>query len=372
MLYYILRGEAMKKKFISILTLLVLSVNILASCKPKVRMKFSYNYFDSFDTLVKATGYFFSQAEADDFDKKLNEKLKHYDNLFDCHKEHQGINNVFAINKMAGKEKVKVDKALLDLIVQSKTLGQKYGSHVNIAFGAVIKPWEESMTKALENDKLTAEAPNIDELKEKAKYAKLDNIIIDKEESTVYISDENTMLNLGAVAKGYAVELICNELRDDGFDSFVISAGGNVKTIGHPNGDTSRKWTIGVENPFANSERKEGDTDIYDILYTMDKAIVTSGDYQRYFYGTDGVKYNHIIDTRTLTSARNFRAVTVITKDSGIADFLSTLLFTLSYEEGVEILKDFKDTEALWVNFDNTEFYTDGLKNYSEALGASK
>lgn len=361
----------MNKRKISLLVVIALLFSLLASCKPKVRMKFSFDYFDSFDTLVKATGYFFTQEEADKFDKKLAERLKYYDNLFDCHKEHEGVNNVYTINKMAGKEKVKVDTALLDLISQSKTLGLKYDSRVNIAFGAVIEPWEKSMTEALENDELKAATPDIEVLKERAKYASLNNIIIDKEESTVYITDERTKINLGSVAKGYAVELICNELKEDGFDSVVLSAGGNVKTIGHPNGETKRKWTIGVENPYSASEMKEGDSEIYDILYTMDKAIVTSGDYQRFFYGLDNVKYNHIIDTRTLSSARNFTAVTVITKDSGIADFLSTLLFTLTYEEGAEVIKDFPDTEALWINFDNTEFYTDGLKHYSKSLGAT-
>lgn len=361
----------MNKRKISLLVVIALLFSLLVSCKPKVRMKFSFDYFDSFDTLVKATGYFFTQEEADKFDKKLAERLKYYDNLFDCHKEHEGVNNVYTINKMAGKEKVKVDAALLDLISQSKTLGLKYDSRVNIAFGAVIEPWEKSMTEALENDELKAATPDIEVLKERAKYASLNNIIIDKEESTVYITDERTKINLGSVAKGYAVELICNELKEDGFDSVVLSAGGNVKTIGHPNGETKRKWTIGVENPYSASEMKEGDSEIYDILYTMDKAIVTSGDYQRFFYGLDNVKYNHIIDTRTLSSARNFTAVTVITKDSGIADFLSTLLFTLTYEEGAEVIKDFPDTEALWINFDNTEFYTDGLKHYSKSLGAT-
>ena len=361
----------MNKRKISLLVVIALLFSLLASCKPKVRMKFSFDYFDSFDTLVKATGYFFTQEEADKFDKKLAERLKYYDNLFDCHKEHEGVNNVYTINKMAGKEKVKVDAALLDLISQSKTLGLKYDSRVNIAFGAVIELWEKSMTEALENDELKAATPDIEVLKERAKYASLNNIIIDKEESTIYITDERTKINLGSVAKGYAVELICNELKEDGFDSVVLSAGGNVKTIGHPNGETKRKWTVGVENPYSASEMKEDDSEIYDILYTMDKAIVTSGDYQRYFYGLDNVKYNHIIDTRTLSSARNFRAVTVITKDSGIADFLSTLLFTMTYEEGAEAIKDFPDTEALWINFDNTEFYTDGLKHYSKSLGAT-
>lgn len=361
----------MNKRKISLLVVIALLFSLLASCKPKVRMKFSFDYFDSFDTLVKATGYFFTQEEADKFDKKLAERLKYYDNLFDCHKEHEGVNNVYTINKMAGKEKVKVDAALLNLISQSKTLGLKYDSRVNIAFGAVIELWEKSMTEALENDELKAATPDIEVLKERAKYASLNNIIIDKEESTVYITDERTKINLGSVAKGYAVELICNELKEDGFDSVVLSAGGNVKTIGHPNGETKRKWTVGVENPYSASEMKEGDSEIYDILYTMDKSIVTSGDYQRYFYGLDNVKYNHIIDTRTLSSARNFRAVTVITKDSGIADFLSTLLFTMTYEEGAEAIKDFPDTEALWINFDNTEFYTDGLKHYSKSLGAT-
>lgn len=361
----------MNKRKISLLVVIALLFSLLASCKPKVRMKFSFDYFDSFDTLVKATGYFFTQEEADKFDKKLAERLKYYDNLFDCHKEHEGVNNVYTINKMAGKEKVKVDAALLDLISQSKTLGLKYDSRVNIAFGAVIELWEKSMTEALENDELKAATPDIEVLKERAKYASLNNIIIDKEENTVYITDERTKINLGSVAKGYAVELICNELKEDGFDSVVLSAGGNVKTIGRPNGETKRKWTVGVENPYSASEMKEGDSEIYDILYTMDKAIVTSGDYQRYFYGLDNVKYNHIIDTRTLSSSRNFTAVTVITKDSGIADFLSTLLFTLTYEEGAEVIKDFPDTEALWINFDNTEFYTDGLKHYSKSLGAT-
>ena len=372
MLYYIIRGERVKKRNLSILMVFILCFSFLSSCKPNLRLKLSFNYFDSFDNLVKATVYFYTQAEADEFDKKLKEKLQYYDHLFDCHKEHEGINNVYTINKMAGKEKVKVDQALINLIIQSKNLGLKYDSRVNIAFGAIIEPWEKSMYKAIESKELKAETPDMNELKEKAKYASLSNIIIDKDESTVYVSDERTKLNLGAVAKGYAVELICTELKEDDFDSFVISAGGNVKTVGHPNGDSSKKWTIGIENPYAASEMKEGDSEIYDILYTMDKSIVTSGDYQRYFYSPDNVKYNHIIDTRTLSSARNFRAVTVITKDSGIADFLSTLLFTMTYEEGVEVLKDFKDTEALWINFDNTKFYTDGFKHYSKDLGATK
>lgn len=353
------------KKIIKFSLVLILSV-LLSSCsKPPIKRDF--NYFDSFDTITKAIGYFKDENAAKDFDKALHAKLIYYNNLFDCHKEYKNLNNVYTINKYSGEKAVKVDKALIDLIERYKDLGLKYDSKVNIAMGPVIELWDEKLKEYSEGDpNKSVSLPDMAQMKKRSLNTDLNNVIIDRKNSSIFLKNKGMKLNLGAVAKGYAVELISLELKDMGYNSFLISAGGNVKSVGSPY--NKNKWTVGIENPFY-KDGSEKMNEIYDIIYIKDKSIVTSGDYQRYFI-SNGVKYNHILDPDTLSSARNYRAVTVICKNSGDADFYSTLLFILPYEKASEVLKSLDDVDAIFINSDNTEFHTDGMKKYLKTLGA--
>ncbi|MDD4545927.1 MAG: FAD:protein FMN transferase, partial [Oscillospiraceae bacterium] len=129
-----------------------------------------------------------------------------------------------------------------------------------------------------------------------------------------------------------------------GYQSALLSIGGNVRAIGNKNGKDY--WKVGIQNPDTQSE---------DLLRVeiMDMSVVTSGIYERY-YTVGDKNYHHIIDPVTLFPADYFKAITIICKDSGIADGLSTAVFCLPYEQGLELIDSLPDTQALWVMHDGS------------------
>ena len=146
---------------------------------------------------------------------------------------------------------------------------------------------------------------------------------------------------MGALAKGYAVQKVCETLPE----GYLLSVGGNVVATG-PKPDGSA-WTVGVQDPDA-----AGEAYIHKLSISRG-SVVTSGDYQRR-YTVDGERYHHIIDPDTLFPADRWCAVTVIAADSGIADALSTTLFLMDREEGQKLL-DQTGREALWIGKDGTQ-----------------
>ncbi len=150
-------------------------------------------------------------------------------------------------------------------------------------------------------------------------------MVIDEAASTVQITDPETRLDVGAIAKGYAVEQVCRQAPA----GLLVSVGGNIRATG-PKAD-GQPWVVGIQSPDRDGE---------EFLHTLELSqgsVVTSGDYQRY-YTVDGVRYHHIIDPATLSPAAYWRSVTIVCADSGLADALSTALFTLPQAEGQALL----------------------------------
>ena len=171
------------------------------------------------------------------------------------------------------------------------------------------------------------------------------------EKNTVRRTDPRALIDVGAIGKGYATEKAAQYLESKGCTSYVLNIGGNIRIVGTKvNGDG---WVTGIKNPL--------DPEIY-AYYTKiaDTSCVTSGDYERYFM-VDNVKYHHIIDEETLMPAEYFSSVTIITKDSGLADTLSTALFCMSYEEGLELVESLDGVEVLWIFKDGEQKTTDGM-----------
>lgn len=156
-------------------------------------------------------------------------------------------------------------------------------------------------------------------------------------------------LDVGAIAKGYSVEQVSKTAVEHGFDSGLISVGGNVRTIGYK-GDDKGLWNVGIQNP------DRGQPDLYYVSLT-DKSLVTSGNYIRY-YTVDGKKYHHIINPETLFPTEYYDAVTIICRDSGVADALSTAVFNMPFEQGKELIESLPETEAVWI-------FPDGKTEYS-------
>ena len=137
-----------------------------------------------------------------------------------------------------------------------------------------------------------------------------------------------------------------------------MNVGGNIRSIGtRADGE---KWTVGIENPTGDTE-----TPFIAYLSVAGESVVTSGAYQR-FYVVDGQSYHHIIDPETLMPAAYFLSVSVICKDSGLGDALSTALFCMSEAEGRALVESLPDAEAMWVYPDGTQTYSAGFMQYSK------
>ena len=120
------------------------------------------------------------------------------------------------------------------------------------------------------------------------------------------------------------------------------------------------KWKAGIENP----DRDDKEKPFIEYVKVAGESIVTSGVYQRY-YVVNGENYHHIIDPATLMPGTNYRSVSVITKDSGLGDGMSTALFIMSYEEGKELVESLENVEAMWVMPDGELKYSSGFENYT-------
>ena len=132
----------------------------------------------------------------------------------------------------------------------------------------------------------------------------------------------------------------------------MLNIGGNIRIVGtKPDGGG---WNTAVKDP------KDPESQYSAILNLTDTACVTSGNYER-FFTVDGVRYHHIIDPDTLFPATQFASVTIVTRDSGLADALSTALFCMSYEDGRALAEKLGGVDVLWVEHDGTVRYTDGL-----------
>ncbi len=338
------------------ITCLLLSITIIfcfSSCKSE-KQKFTKTFIEYFDTASTVVGYEFDEEEFNKTCEFIEKQLEEYNNLYDIYKTYDNVNNIKTINQNAGKEAVKVDKKIIDLLVFSKEIYNKTNGNVNVAMGSVLKLWHEHREFGLSEPE-SATVPSKTELSKANNHTDINNVVIDTEKSTVYLKDSEMSLDVGAIAKGYATQCIAQSLTSMGKTSYTLNFGGNIRTIGNKGDDTP--WTASVTNPDLTAENSS----IMRVNLT-DCSFVTSGSYQRY-YEVDGVKYHHIINPKTLYPENNFTSVSIYAKDSGLADALSTALFNLSLEDGKKLLSAFEDAEAMWVTSNGEITYTDSFEN---------
>ena len=307
--------------------------------------RYEASFLTLFDTVTTMVGYADSEEAFTAQAQQIHDELLEYHQLYDIYNDYDGMNNLKTVNDNAGIAPVEVDARILDMLEFSKELYEETGGRVNVAMGGVLSLWHDAREAGIE-DPANAYLPDQDALEEAARHADWSNVVMDEEAGTVYLADPDMSLDVGAIAKGYAVERVC-ETAPAGM---LISVGGNVRATG-PKPDGS-PWVVGIENPDGG--------DFLHTLYVEDSSVVTSGDYQRY-YLVDGQRYHHIIDPDTLYPAARWRSVSILCADSGIADGLSTALFTLSQEDGQKLLDAF-DAEALWMTQDGELLYSPGFK----------
>lgn len=365
----------MKKHFKSFVTLglafLLLGSSLTACAKPE---RYSGQFMDVFDTVSMTIGFEKSEEKFNTLNDAAHQKLLTNHRLFDIYDDFTGINNLKTINDNAGKQPVKVDPAIIDLLKFGKEVYTLTDGKVNIAYGSVLRLWHEKREAGI-TDPEHAELPNPDALKEAAKHTNIDDIIIDEAQSTVFLKDPEMSLDVGGIAKGYSVEAAGDAVASLGTDSgFLLNIGGNVKAL-KKKADGS-KWVVPIESPTYMDTHSGNPYAATTYLDGM--SLVTSGDYERY-YVVDGKHYHHIIDPTTLMPATYHRSVTILMQDSGLADALSTALFNMPVSDGQALLEkinqgksNFEGTsylskqpvEAMWIEADGSTVTTPGFQDY--------
>ena len=164
---------------------------------------------------------------------------------------------------------------------------------------------------------------------------------------------EGMQLDLGAVGKGYAGELLADSFRDRGITSALLDIGGNIQLVGgRPDGSP---WRLGIKNPFG-----EG---IFGILEAEDQAVVTSGGYERYFTDAEGRRYWHILDPATGYPAdRGLASVTIVADSGALCDALSTAVFVMGLTKGVEYWKANGGFDMLLMTQEREIYLTEGIE----------
>ena len=301
--------------------------------------------------------------------------LAEYHQLFDIYHEYSGINNLCTLNKNAGGDALEVSPKLIDFLKYAKNLYVLTNGEMNIMMGAVLSLWHDARTDG-------SYIPTDEALAEASKHVSFDCLEIDESNNTVRITDKYARIDVGALGKGYATELAAKHLENKGIKSYVLNIGGNIRIIGTKTDGSG--WGTGINNPTYNYDidysrspciyswmHKDANGDnICDSCNTnkfvtkitiSDISCVTSGDYERYIT-VGGKKYHHIIDKDTLMPAEYFSSITILTKDSGLADALSTALFCMSYEDGLALIQSIGGIDVLWVYPDGTMAMTDGFE----------
>jgi thiamine biosynthesis lipoprotein len=248
-----------------------------------------------------------------------------------------------AIIKQAGIVPVKVDKELYDLIQRSIVYSKLSDGAFDISFEGLDGIWkfDGSMTSL----------PNAELINEKLPIIGSDKIVLNPNDTSVYLSVKGMRIGFGAIGKGYAADMAKRLLQKKGVTAGIINASGDLNTWGkQPNGDS---WTVAITNPFDKEKA-------FGILPLDNWAVATSGDYEK-FVEFDGVRYAHIIDPRTGYPAQGLVSVTIFAPTAEMADALATSVFVLGAEIGIDRVGQIPDVACIVVTEKGELFSTKNI-----------
>lgn len=341
---------------------------LLSGCTARRQEQYRTEFIDTFDTVITVIGYAESEEKFTEMAELIYKNFKEMHQLFDIYHDYNGINNIKTINDNAGVQPVKVDARIIDLIQTAIAWHEKTDGTVNIAMGPVLNIWHNARQKALAEPD-SAKLPVMDELEEAAQYADISKVVVDEASSTVYI-EAGMRLDVGAVAKGYTTQAVADLLESRGYDSVLISAGGNVKAIGTPKDGIRTKWGVGIKDPQSTLAHSLSEENLQDVAFVKDTSVVSSGSYER-FFEVDDIRFHHLIDPKTLMPATHYTGVTIITPNSADADILSTAIFLLPPDRAIALIEGMDNAEAMWITEEGKITTTQGMTPYLRDMGGA-
>jgi len=252
------------------------------------------------------------------------------------------------LNASAQQQPFATSEELFSLIRRSLDFSEMTGGAFDITFASVGFLYDyRSKTRPDETQREKATAL--------INYRKL---VLDHHSATITFSKSGMRIDLGGIAKGYAVDRCISLLQKLGVKQALVTAGGDSRMIGDRWG---RPWSIGVRDP-RNEDKLAA------VIPLQDVAVSTSGDYQRYFE-EDGIRYHHIINPRSGDSARALQSVTIIGPDATTTDALSTSAFVMGLESGLELINRMPDIDAILVDQKGQLHYSDNLQSAKKTDG---
>lgn len=245
------------------------------------------------------------------------------------------------LNRDAGTKSVTVSKELFSLLSTASYISNISKGAFDITYASIGYQYDY-------RKKIKPKQQRIDDALSAINYK---SISLNAKESTVKFENSAIKIDLGGIAKGYAIKQCINILESAGIQYALMSAGGDTALLGDRNG---RPWFVGIKHP-----RSEEKNAVHIPL--SNEAISTSGDYERYFI-EDGIRYHHIINPKTGDSARKVVSVSVIGKDATIVDALSTTIFVKGLEQGMLLINSLEGYEAIIIDNNQRLHFSTGLQ----------
>lgn len=248
------------------------------------------------------------------------------------------------INRNAGIEPVQVSEETFQIIERSIRISKITQGAFDITYGSVDKRlWNfDTRMKSLP-DKETA--------RRMVRLINYRNILLDPENSTVFLKEKGMRIGFGGIGKGYAAEMAKRVMIQKGLQSGIVNASGDLATWGYqPNG---KPWTIGIANPNAKET-------IFSYMDITNMAIATSGNYEKYIV-VDGKKYSHTIDPRTGLPIRGIKSVTIISPNAEIADAMATPVMIMGIHAGLDMINQIHHLEAIVIDDEDRVYKSNNI-----------
>lgn len=333
-----------RKKLISIFLGALLIISLIYSISINRNEESISNTYYNLGTINEVTLY--------DVNKKTGEKI-----LEECGSILMDIDNkmsntikssdVSKINKNAGKAYTKVSKDTYYVIKKSIEFSNISNDTFDISVGPLIDLWSIGTDNA--------KVPNKEEIENILPLVDYSKILLNDENISVKLSEENMKIDLGGIAKGYAADKIYDYLKSENIKSAIINLGGNILTLGSKNND--QPFSIGIQDPTMPRGNSIGN------IKVTNKSVVTSGIYERYIE-KDNKIYHHMLNPHTgYPFENNLNSVTIVSDESIICDALSTTTFGLGLDNGMKLIESLDNVDAIFITKDKKIYLSSNLKD---------
>lgn len=353
-LYEIYQYMCKRSSSVRICLLIMFSLLFLSGCTERDKMyKESRTLMDTFCTITVVSPSREKAIEAVDAGFAEIKKLETLLNYFSDQSE------ISAVNRTAGSRPVEVSIETLEILKKTMDISKAANGAFDPTIAPVIKQWRFS------KDSSGSVIPSGKVIEHSLALVDYKKIKINADTREVFLEDKGMELDLGGITKGFAADKAVDAIKKKGVTAALVAVAGDIRGFGL--NISGQGWKVGIQNPRTRTVSDKPWEDIFAVLRLKDKAISTSGDYQRFFI-KDGIRFHHILDPQTgYPSESGLISVSVIAPEGYLADGLSTAVFVLGAEKGMTILESM-GLDGILVNNNRKVFITKNLKGKIDIL----